>query len=157
MKTITSLFLSLIITTQFAFATTSDGLKQAMDEFHFAMTVEWDQRDQIFAQDQQLKFQATIEKLIVDGLTLDQLKAAFNKNSQLNVDHLINEISEQNITDSQQVQKYILQRLESSYAKGANWTGEDIGGVVAGVLLFAALGVIAVRLATCGNNGRPAC
>ena len=157
MKTITKLFLCLIMTTQFTFATSNDGLKQAIDEFHFAMTVEWDQRDQTFFQEEQLKLQATIEKSIGDGLTLAQLKAAFNDNSQFNIDHIISEISERNIHDSTEVQKYIQQRLQSNYVKGASWDSEVVGETFAIVLACTILGIIVVRLATCGKNGRPAC
>jgi hypothetical protein len=151
MKTIMKLFLCLIMTTQVAFATSNDGLKQAMDEFHFAMTVEWDQQDQTFAQTEKLKFQATIEKLISDGLTLDELKTAFNEKSQLNADQIIAEIDERNITDPHEVQMYIQQKLQSNYARGASWSGEIYEVIIATVLIVLVGGTI-IQMVICRSD-----
>jgi hypothetical protein len=157
MKKIMSLFLGMILTTQFALATGNDGLKKAMDEFHYAMTVDWDQQDQSFAQEQEHKFQTTIEKLIEDGLTVDQLKKAFNDNTHTSIDQIIGEINERNITDSLAVKNYIQQNLELNYSRGASWNLDDVGGVLAAVVIFAVLGAAVFTFATCGKNGRPQC
>lgn len=157
MKKITSFLLGMILSSQFALATGADGLKQAIDEYHYSMTVEWDQVDQTFAQEQELKFHNTIEKLIENGLTVTQLKMAFKENSQFDADQVIAEINEHNITDSLEVQKYIQQKLQSNYARGASWVDDETQQFIAAGVFFTLLGIIVVRIATCGKNGRPQC
>ena len=124
MKNILSLLLSFVLTSQFAMASNVTSLKQAIDEFQYAMTVEWDQQDEYFAKKQQNKFRESIEDLMANGVTVDELKAVFNVNSPVRINELEAELSERNITEPAEIQNYIEGRIHTHYSRGVSWNGE---------------------------------
>ena len=69
-----ALFLSLCISLNvLAASTPSQGLEQAFDNYHYAITVEWDQEDAAFKEIQTNIFFASIETLISQGLTKEEI------------------------------------------------------------------------------------
>lgn len=144
----------MILSTQFAFAGNADVLKLAIDEFHFAMEVEWDQRDQSFAQVQQLILEESIKDLVEKGLSLEELKSSFNANTLESFDQLEFEMIQNNINNPEDVQKFIISKMQSNYQTGASWenAGADILGAL-GVGLF--LAIIIYPIASCMARSTP--
>ena len=66
-----SSFLTLLLTSQTCFA--APGLSELVREYQFAMSVEWDQRDEGFKNEQQEKLLKGIEHLRAEGATTQQL------------------------------------------------------------------------------------
>ncbi|MFL5785777.1 MAG: hypothetical protein ACJ76H_14260, partial [Bacteriovoracaceae bacterium] len=75
MKKLFSLLLVLCFSVN-VMASSTSGLERAMDDYQFALTVEWDQKDQAVYQAKTDAFFAEMAKMIADeGLTKEDRKS----------------------------------------------------------------------------------
>lgn len=131
--------LTLLLVPQFALASSTEALKNLMDEYHYAMTVEWDQRDPIFAQEAQKSFEQGLEELRVQGLSTQQLKSVV----PLDWKKIETEFAMTDLSNPVELRTLIERNTQRS--KGAAWNGEVLGPVIVLGLLAAVIGWIAVE------------
>lgn len=130
-----------------AHATTNNGLKAAFDELNYALTVEWDQKDQEFYKSQMEKFNSTLNSLQKSGMsnqemidfTLSQLKDE-NMKKDLKTALMMVQINQMN---QKEAQKYVTDVMNKSYSRGASWGGEIIVGAIVLVLIVAVAAIVA--------------
>lgn len=117
---------------QFVFAADPLELSGLVDEYHYAMTVEWDQRDQLFAQAAQQKFTAGLEQLVKAGLS----EADMQQVTGVNFAAMKYELQFVDRHDSAALRELMLSHIQRS--QGASWNGEVLlgAGVVAAFLLI---------------------
>ncbi len=147
-KFITLMMVMAIFTVQ-AHATTQNGLKAAFDEMNYALTVEWDQKDQSFYENQLKSFTATVRELQKSGLTNAQMiefaktqvkdaKVAKDLETAFSM-ITINKMS------SEEASRYMMESMKRSYSNGASWNGD--------VLVYLAVGLLIVALAVGLSSG----
>lgn len=119
-------------------------LSAAMDEYQFAMTVEWDQKDQAFKAKQLEALSSKMGELFKEGLTPQDVNVLIDnrfKNSQvaqaakLKLSLMGNNITPANVVD-------ILKDNSSDiYSNGASWNGNAQifvwGGVIVAIIAIA--------------------
>lgn len=145
MNFFTHLILGFILTTQFAFAKHDNGLKLAIDDFHYSMTVEWDQKDPSFAAHQEEVLLKKINDFIQSGATREDLEEAFYEITKLKLTDVENELSIKQVQSSLEIRDLLQLKLESSYTKGASW---DAGGAALGAVAAVLLGMVILGAAT---------
>lgn len=161
-KKFITLMLVLSIFTVQANASTTDGLKAAFDELNYALTVEWDQQDKDFHEQQLKTFAAKIRELQAKGLTQAQM-VDFAK-SQIkdakvakDLETAFNMIQINRMTTAE-ANKYILDTVKRSYSSGASWNGEVFVYLAVGVLVVAlAIAIAGSTPASGGYNGGSNC
>jgi hypothetical protein len=121
---------------------TVQELERVLDDYHYSLSVEWDQRDQQFYDSKTKDFFGKLEKLITtEGLSKDQMmnlveKKVNNKNVvealKLKMSLLAKGASAEDLA------RMIQDSTKEMYATGASWNGEVVR-TVAIVLLVAAI------------------
>jgi hypothetical protein len=144
-KKLFGLFLTFAVFTVSAHAATNDGLKAAFDELNYKLTVEWDQKDKAFQQEQMKTFTATLRDLQAKGLTNSQLvdfvkSEVKNDRVAKDLETAFNMISI-NKMSAQEANKYVVETMKKSYSNGASWNGEVF------IYIAAALLIVAVAIA----------
>ena len=147
-KKIITLLIALSIFSGQAIASTGTGLKTAFDELNYSLTVEWDQKDQTFYDDQMSQFVAKIEELKSQGLTQSDLinfakSEIKNAKSSFDLDAALEVIQANKLTASE-TNSYILQALEGSHSTGANWVNNnnvEFWGLILGIAVFVYIAV----------------
>jgi uncharacterized protein YoaH (UPF0181 family) len=147
-KKIITLLIALSIFSGQAIATTGSGLKKAYDELNYSLTVEWDQNDESFYNEQMAVFTAKVQELKSEGLTQSELinfskLQLKNAKSNLDLDAALKVIQANKLTTSE-ANSYILQALKGSHSSGASWAANDdmylwgslLGLVVVGLVLL---------------------
>lgn len=148
-KLFTMMMVFALLTVQ-AHATTQNGLKAAFDEMNYALTVEWDQKDQSFYEGELKKFNAAVRELQKKGLTNQQM-IDFAK-SQIKDAKIAKDLETAftmitiNKMSSEEASQYMLDTMKRAYSNGASWGGE--------VLVYLGLGLLVVGLAV-GLSGAP--
>ncbi len=139
-KFITLMMVVAIFTVQ-AQAATQNGLKAAFDEMNYALTVEWDQKDQSFYEAQLKKFTGVVRDLQKSGMTNAQMidfakseikdaKVAKDLETAFSM-ITINKMS------SEEASKYMMSSMKRAYSNGASWNGDAVLYLVAGILIIA--------------------
>lgn len=137
----------------FAFVTTASAstvgahsIKAAIDEFNFAMTVEWDQQDQAFYQAQMKKFLANLNTLRAQGATTAEIidvAVSTIKNEKLALEmKSILELIEVEKLSVEEAQAMLLEATKNSSSTGASWSSDAwvwIGPVLGIAVLLALL------------------
>jgi hypothetical protein len=147
-KFITMMMVVAIFTVQ-AHASAKDGLKAAFDEMNYSLTVEWDQKDKTFYENQLKKFTQTVRDLQKAGLTNDQM-IAFAK-SQVKDAKVAKDLETAfsmitiNKMSSEEASKYMMDSMKRAYSNGASWSGD--------VFLYLGVGLLVVALAVGLANG----
>lgn len=145
-KKIIRLMLVVSIFTVQAHATTQNGLKAAYDEMNYALTVEWDQKDQSFYEAQLKKFSAVVRDLQKTGMTnaqmIDFAKSEI-KDAKVaqDLDTAFSMITTSKMSNEEALE-YIISSMKHSYSSGASWDGKfDVvyGSVVVIVIAIALL------------------
>lgn len=148
-KFFTMMMVVAIFTVQ-AHATTQDGLKAAFDEMNYALSVEWDQKDQNFYETQLKNFTATIRELQKKGLTNAQM-IDFAK-SQVKDQRMAKDLETAftmitiNKMSSEEASKYMMESMKRSYSNGAAWAGDVL------IYLGAALLIVGIAVALGGSG-----
>lgn len=143
-KKMITLMMVVSIFTVNAYATSNAGLKAAFDELNFALTVEWDQKDQSFYSAQMKKFSGVVRELQAKGLTNAQLinfvKAEIkDEKISRDIQTALTMISIQKMSPAEAAD-YMSKTMKNAYAKGASWNGDA-------TLLLLGVGVLAIVIA----------
>lgn len=144
-KKLISLFLVVSVFTVSAHAASNAGLKAAFDELNYSLTVEWDQKDKAFQQEQMKKFTSSLRDLQAKGLTNSQLvdfvkSEVKNERVGKDLETAFNMISI-NKMSAAEANKYVVETMKKSYSNGASWNGEVF------IYIAAALLIVAVAIA----------
>lgn len=140
-----SVLFSLLIIPQIALASQGDELKQAIDEYFFAMTVEWDQQDRSFAVAQEALLTQKINSMIKSGMDSSQLVEIFNSISGLDYKQIELEIKARKLESPEQIKGLLIEKMGSRYDQGASWVGAvliGIGAILGLVLIISAITTI---------------
>ncbi len=141
---------SLVICTLFTFqalAGSHDGLKAAFDEFNYAVTVEWDQKDASVYSEHMNVLKDRIIELQEQGLTNQELINFGISNvsdAKLKVEarQVLNLIASEELTESESLT--LLNSIQKSfYSKGASWSGSTT--VIAASVIVITIGVIVAQ------------
>lgn len=145
-----------------AHASSQNGLKAAFDEMNYALTVEWDQKDQSFYESQLKKFTATVRELQKSGLTNAQM-IDFAK-SQVKDAKVAKDLETAfsmitiNKMSSEEASKYMMESMKRSYANGASWNGDVLVYLAVGLLIVAlAVGLASGNVSSGGGGGYYTC
>jgi hypothetical protein len=136
-----------------AHANTQNGLKAAFDEMNYALSVEWDQKDQAFYQDQLKKFTQTVRELQKQGLSNQQM-IEFAK-SQVKDSKVAKDLETAfsmitiNKMSSEDASKYMMESMKRAYNGGVSWNGDVLVYLAVGLLIVA----LAVGLSGSGSAG----
>lgn len=149
-----SLFLAFSVFSAQAQVASHQDLKSVVDEFQFALTVEWDQKDKSFYDAQTRKFQKSIESLQAQGMSdlelLDYLKSTIkDQRVSKDLDQLYQQVS-LGKTPRSEVQKLVKETLSQTYQQGANWNGNG----TATVAIAAVVIIVAVLIFSSINNSK---
>lgn len=130
----------------------SPGLEEAFSELNYALTVEWDQKNEEFYHQSNEKFANALIALRVQGLTNEDFKKFISKKLKergfaLDVDQLFNSISFSKMP-SLQVEQILTEAMKKSYSQGTSW-GPMVGSMR---LMVASLGMVMIVTAVCGEE-----
>jgi hypothetical protein len=140
-----SMLMALTLSAQ-AMAGSANSLKNTFDEFNYAVTVEWDQKDSAFY-DQQVKLlesnlmalqEAGLENEELITLGLSQVK---DSNLQEEANEILQHISNDEISEVE-ARDLLLSFQDKNYSQGANWSGNTV--ITAGVAVVVVIGVVLV-------------
>lgn len=117
----------------------SNGLKQIVDEFQFAVTVEWDQKDQAVYQAKVDEMHAKLAAAKIPQEEVINFLANESKDSNLKkeIQTIVTLITLNQISQSE-AQKLANTLIEKQFSQGASWNGRTFLAITGGVL-FAAL------------------
>lgn len=118
-----SLFLCLIIFSQVSHA--ASGLKEALDHYQYNVTVNWDQIDEAQLKKYDLEFQTSIQLLIRQGqspeeLVQEAISLSQDKSLKNDLDKMVIDFKTKNITSSE-LNEILKDKSDALYAKGASW------------------------------------
>lgn len=123
---------------------TVQELEKALDNYHYSLSVEWDQKDQNFYDSKTKEFFASLEKMIKeDGLTKDQILSLVAKrsNNSKAVEALKLKFSLLSSNSSaEELSSIIKESSKDIYSQGASWNGEVIWTTSIVLLIAAAVG-----------------
>ncbi len=141
-KFITLMMVVAIFTVQ-AQASTHNGLKAAVDEMTYALTVEWDQKDPEFYESTMNAFRVKVSELQKQGLSntqlLDLAKAQL-KDARLarDLDTAFSVITVNRLSE-EEAMNHVVDTMKRSYGKGANWAGDPKITLFIGLIIVAAI------------------
>ena len=129
-----------------AMSNTKHGLKTAFDEFNYAITVEWDQKDPAFLEARKLELMQSISALEAEGMTrLELIEFAKSqlKDAALikNLDSVLEAISLNKMT-TEEAQNFMIRAIGNSQSQGANWNGVIILTPVGLLILVLIIAVV---------------
>lgn len=147
-KIISALLLMSLTLNVFAASASSKGLEVLMDEYQYAMSVEWDQKDQVFHEKQTQAFLSELAKLNMsseDLLAVAEKKMGNKKQFEalkLKMSLLSKVNSEADLA------KMISQNSHEFYSRGASWNGATVFNyamvaLIAGIIGYAIYRAIA--------------
>jgi hypothetical protein len=123
MKKIVSIFLIAQLLLPSAFAGGKENLKNAFDELSYALTVEWDQRDQEFSQRALLNFRDQVSLLRREGLSdadmAEAYKSMLNDRPDADVDQFVRNLRENK--NAEESLKELRKLAGLSYDQGASY------------------------------------
>lgn len=137
-KFISLMLLNCLVLTS-AQAATGEGLKAAFDDLSYSLTVEWDQQDQDFAQNEINEFSAEVASLRNAGLTQLEvaqfLKSILKGKADVEVDSFMQKLDRQNLS-SDEIKAELGKMISVAYHDGASYlpTGGKIALGVLGVV-----------------------
>ncbi len=119
-------------------------LERELDSYHYALSVEWDQKDQAFYDAKTAEFFAALKALIKDnGLSQAQLMTVMEK--KINDKNLLEAMKLKMSllktgSSAEDLAKMIKDSTKDMYAQGASWNGQAIVPVAVGILVAATIG-----------------
>lgn len=123
---------------------TVSALERAMDDYHYSLSVEWDQQDQNFYDVKTKEFFSKLETLIKsEGLTKEQIMSLVGKkaNGQEVVNALQLKLSLlEHGSSAEDLASMVQDASKDFYAQGASWNGRVVFPVVIGLLVAAVIG-----------------
>jgi hypothetical protein len=162
MKNIISLFLCFIFSLPPLNAATTEKnqLQKAVDDLQYAITVEWDQKDQLFYNTQMEAFKKSLQELHGSGMPISEMVAEFAK--MIKDEKVANEFSKTfNLIDSNKMSfdhavEIMNRSISQTYQRGASWSGEAVLGISLVVIIMGAMTLILMSFAkngTCIGGG----
>lgn len=145
MKKLFSLFLVLCFSAN-VFAGSTAGLERALDEYQYALTVEWDQKDQKVYQAKTDAFFAEMAKLISEqNLSKEEVaavaEAKMKNKAQLEALKLKLALAGK-ASSSQQLAGVLQDSVKDMYSQGASWNGDAVLPVLGGLAIAALIGYV---------------
>jgi hypothetical protein len=122
---------------------TVQELEKALDDYHYSLSVEWDQKDQAFYDSKTKEFFSKMESMIKnDGLTQEQVLTLVSK--KVNNPKVVESLKLKaalmgKAASAEELAKMIKDSTDDMYAQGASWNGQVIVPVVIGLLVVAAI------------------
>jgi hypothetical protein len=120
MKKFLSIILLVLLLPQFALANNVSNLKVALDEFHYSMQVEWDQKDKVFEQEAKMKLIREFDTLLKNGLTKQEMIKA----TGVDIEKYSVEIQGLRLHESDEIINFLITRKE--FKQGASWVGDAV-------------------------------
>lgn len=129
-------------------ASSVDSLKTAYNELQYALTVEWDQKDQSFKKEHTEIFAKKIQELLDQGLSVEELSSfALNQikseSSRKEIETILSLIKINHLERSK-AQQLIKNALNKSLSTGTSWNARisllDITSIIVIVALVVSLG-----------------
>ena len=123
---------------------TVQELERAFDDYHFSLSVEWDQKDQTFYDTKTKEFFSKLENMIKnEGLTQEQIMTLVKQRA--NNDKVVEALKlKMNLLGKGSSVEDLTNMMRDSskdlYSQGASWNGAVVMPVVIGVLIIAAIG-----------------
>lgn len=152
--------LSFLFTAPAGAATNAEALRQAMNDFNYAVNVEWDQQDQGFYDAQMNSFQAALSELSAKGMTqaemLTEAKALVKDSRTAAELEKTLQLIEARSLSAAETKKLVMDMIAQSQSRGASWSGNllwSVGPLVAIILVLALVG----GSSSCGGEGQPEC
>ncbi len=143
MKKLFSLLLVLCFSAN-VFAGSTASLERAMDEYQFALTVEWDQKDQKVYKAKTDAFFAEMSKIISqEGLKQEEILSVADKKmkNKAQLEALKLKLALAGKANSSSELANILQSsVKDMYQSGASWNGEAVLPILGGLALAALIG-----------------
>lgn len=142
---LTSLFIALCFTLN-VFASTDSirAFENALDEYHYAVSVEWDQKDVKFQEEKAQEFFNQVQLLIKEGsLNQQDIIQVIEKriNNKALVDGMkLKMAMAQNFTTPEELVNFFNESSKEFYAKGASWNGRVMIPVTILLVAVTALG-----------------
>lgn len=130
-----------------AHATPHNGVKAAFDELNYSLSVEWDQKNETFLNDQSEKFNKEMRRLRSEGLSNQEILSTLlnelqNKNLARDIETTFSMVSINKMT-SDEAETHIKQLISRSYKTGASWSGSSAAtGAVIAIALIAVLAFV---------------
>lgn len=127
MKKLTALLLLLCLSLNtFAASGSIQELSNAIDDYQYAMTVEWDQKDKAF-QDTQMKILSEkVSALVAQGMSEEEILALFEAKmgNKINLSALKLKVSLMpKSMGPKQIMDAVMKNPEDFYSRGASWNG----------------------------------
>jgi hypothetical protein len=146
-KRISVLLVAMLIFTTNSFAASQSGLKEAFNEFNYSVSVEWDQKDKAFYDQQVKKLQAEMQVQQANGVTnadLVQFVISESKNESLKKD-LSLVLLQMKINQMSQAEALAIvkDKLNKTYAEGASWSGRGDQIIIGLVVVLVAVWAVA--------------
>lgn len=145
MKKLLSVVLAFTFTFNvFAASTATQELEKSLDNYQYAMTVEWDQKDQKFSDAQTEKFLADMGKLIKEkGLKQEEILALAEKkiaNKQTVEAMKVKLALIGSVRNSSELASVLKDVSKDMYSQGASWNGDVVMTAGLVVLVVAVVG-----------------
>lgn len=145
MKILSWLALLAISLNSFAANRSLDGLESVLDEYQYAITVEWDQKDREVMQNITENFRTKVEGIVTsEALILEDIqelaKRRIKDSEQLKAFQQRLDISK---SSSNELAKFLMDSSSIMYARGASWSGNATVAtfIIAPVLILAVLDI----------------
>jgi len=140
MKKFNVVVLLCLLVQSIAWAGPAHSLKNVVDEYRFALTVEWDQKDPDQLKKIKATFAQSLKELVeVDGLTAADLEVFLKANAkELQVDQtLIDSMKGANgKLDLDKANKVLSEKSADLYMQGSSWAPEDLIWPAIGILVL---------------------
>lgn len=153
-KRIIALMMLLSVFSVHADVVSGNNLKTVFDELNYSLTVEWDQQDKKFYNEQMKKFQGEVAKLQAQGLSNAELvefaKSQIKDEKTAKDLETVFNVIEINKLDQKEARALVLDTFGKSYSQGASWAG-DVAIVAAAVILL--ILVVAIAASTPSSGG----
>lgn len=143
MRLISALLCFLLTFNVLASSGTIQGLERALDEYQYALTVEWNQEDEDFQQAATQKFYGQLGALMEQGLTqseiLDVLSKKIRNPKELEALKLKLTLVASHANTSSELASMMAQEAKNLYSTGASWEGYMYVSIGAGLLVVGLL------------------
>lgn len=150
MKKLILILIPILMLQSMAFGSSVNALKALIDDYHFALTVEWDQKDKAQLEAIQSQFGRELKSLQTQNIiTPKDIKLAF-KDSGMNEAELDALLLTNN---SAELLALIDQKRQEMYDRGASWSPGAVFGVGLGILFVLEIVVLALKNSECPHEG----
>ncbi|WP_408097541.1 hypothetical protein ACJVC5_01140 [Peredibacter sp. HCB2-198] len=109
------------------FTSNEAQVNEAFDRFHFAMAVEWDQKDPVFKEEAQKGLEKALLDLMKAGVTATEIQKAMEKSilqgkAQADYKRLVEALRSQEMTEEQATQM-AMEFMDKNYHEGTSFAG----------------------------------